>query len=851
MQLFAHEPWDAKANPKAIVESGNVRFTVLTPGLIRMEWDSTRRFTDQPSLFIVNRNLPVPDFKKKENSRQLVITTGSLVLKYEKGTGRFDAKNLEITFKEGKKKVVWHPGMKNAGNLKGTYRTLDGYKGKYGRDHKPIPLENGLLSTDGWTLIDDSKNFLFDNSRWQWVEPRPVKNVQDLYFICYGNDYKKALYEFTQVAGKVPIPPHYAFGYWWSRYWNYSDDELRSLVSNFHYYHIPLDVLVVDMDWHKTKGLNKRDKFGQTAGWTGYTWEKSLFPEADKFLGWVKSQNLKVTLNLHPASGIPADEKQYPAFAKAMAFDTTGQQPIPFEAASKQYMNNLFKIVLHPMQQEGVSFWWLDWQQWPDSKKYPGLSNTWWLNYCFFTDMERQGKQRPMLYHRWGGLGNHRYQIGFSGDVVIGWPSLAFQPYFTATASNVLYGYWSHDLGGHYFDSSDKDLRIDPELYIRWMQFGALSPIFRTHSSKDARIQKEIWHFPYKYSRILTNVVNFRYSLVPYIYTMAREDYDTGISLCRPMYYDYPDAPEAYQFEDEYMFGDRLLVAPVTAPAVNDFATVKVWLPAGSDWYEWQTGTMLKGGQTVDRKFLLNEYPVYVKAGSIIPMYGKVDNLEHTIKNLVISIFPGDNNSEAKLYEDAGNDEGYQQGDYTFTTMTKEMLPGDKVRVTVAPRTGAYSGMLQSRNIEVRFPGSAMPDTVRVNGKVIPFSDNEQEGTWSYTGKDLTAHIHVADVQCDQRWVVTVSFPATKVNLNGVTGEMNRLKQSTEYLKNHWNKWDALPRIISLTNQTGLEIYYHPENFAPLINTFNRNYPLIPEAIQKAPASKETIAKCVHLLQPE
>src|SRR3712207_5672593 len=101
------------------------------------------------------------------------------------------------------------------------------------------------------------------------------------------------------------------------------------------------------------------------------------------------------------------------------------------------------------LEKMGVDFWWLDWQQWNNDKQFPNLSNTWWLNYATFSDMERHRDTRPMLYHRWGGLGNHRYQIGFSGDAIISWKSLDFQPYYNSTASNVLYGFWSHDIGGH------------------------------------------------------------------------------------------------------------------------------------------------------------------------------------------------------------------------------------------------------------------------------------------------------------------------------------------------------------------------------------------------------------------
>ena len=150
-----------------------------------------------------------------------------------------------------------------------------------------------------------------------------------------------------------------------------------------------------------------------------------------------------------------------------------------------------------------------------------------------------------MIYHRWSGLGNHRYQVGFSGDAIITWKSLDFQPYFNHTASNVLYGYWSHDLGGH-MGGID---RVDPEMYTRWMQFGAMSPIMRTHSTKNIKLKKEPWVFDYDITLVLRNTVRQRYTMAPYIYSMARRAYDDAIALCRPMYYDYPKAQEAYDLE--------------------------------------------------------------------------------------------------------------------------------------------------------------------------------------------------------------------------------------------------------------------------------------------------------------
>jgi alpha-glucosidase (family GH31 glycosyl hydrolase) len=194
-------------------------------------------------------------------------------------------------------------------------------------------------------MIDDSKDFLFDNSSWPWVEKRRGGDSQDWYFMAYGHNYKKALKDFTLFAGKVPMPPKYAFGYWWSRYWSYSDDELRDMVGKFKTYNIPLDVLVIDMDWHYTEPGK--------GGWTGWTWNRKLFPDPPKLLDYLHSNQLDVTLNLHPAEGIAPYEEQYPQIARDMGIDPASKQTIPWVASDKKLMTNVFKDILDPMHRQG------------------------------------------------------------------------------------------------------------------------------------------------------------------------------------------------------------------------------------------------------------------------------------------------------------------------------------------------------------------------------------------------------------------------------------------------------------------------------------------------------------------
>ena len=279
----------------------------------------------------------------------------------------------------------------------------------------------------------------------------------------------------------------------------------------------------------------EKDQSGNWLGWSGYTWNNLLFPDPTQFLDWLHDEHLKTSLNLHPASGIQPWEAAYPAMARAMGVDPATKKYIPFDPTSKRWATAYFDTVLHPLEKQGIDFWWLDWQQEPFMTPIPGLTNTWWLNYIHFTDQQREGK-RPLLFHRWGGLGNHRYQIGFSGDTVSVWPSLAFQPWFTSTAANVGYAYWSHDIGGHMPGA------VDPELFTRWVQFGAFSPILRTHTTKNPDSERRIWAYPEPYSGILRAAFQLRYAIQPYVYTEARKTYDTGVAFLHPLYYDWPES---------------------------------------------------------------------------------------------------------------------------------------------------------------------------------------------------------------------------------------------------------------------------------------------------------------------
>ena len=833
---------DPVANPKAIVQSGHARFTVLTPELLRLEWSPNKTFEDHPSFIILNRNLPVPSFTVERQGNTpmdgytgtVTLDTGKLKLTYNgsKDETGFTAANLAIALTVNGHPVTWHPGDAPTGNLGGTTRTLDGANG--GKDLKE-PIGPGLISRDGWSVIDDNgplfdgTNFAFNqgpDSPQPWVLQRPSGN-QDLYFFGYGHHYRQALTDYVQVAGRIPLPPRFAFGAWWSRYWAYSDQELRDLVTGFHQNSVPYDVFVIDMDWHDTRGrhFEQDDASGHRLGWSGYSWDKNLFPDPTDFLAELHSEGLKITLNLHPASGVQPWETAYPQFARNMGVDPATRQYVPFDLTDKKFATNYMNLLHHPLEAQGVDFWWLDWQQ-ENNSKTAGVNPTWWLNYVHFTDQEKEGK-RPLLFHRWGGLGNHRYQIGFSGDTISVWDSLAFQPDFTAQAANVGYAYWSHDIGGHMPGP------IDPELFTRWIQFGIYSPILRTHTTKNAAAERRIWAYPEPYSDVMRSSFQQRYAMEPYIYTEARRTYDTGIAFLHPLYYDSPEAPEAYTFKNEYTFGQSMLVAPIVAPAdpATGLSSETVWLPQG-DWLERDSGKAFHGPLTARRSYGIDQVPVFLKAGSIVPGQPPMEYTgQKPVDPLTLTVYPlaDCQTSTYTLYEDNGHAEDYKQNAGTAWTDVTATQVGDLTTITVAPvRTGApaiahssaktknaAANTASTRAYELRLPADWPPSEVVANGQHLAFTLLPNKPGWHFEGNTLTTVIPVVTHSVHTPTVITVRRApgsiASRPQLDNFAGTMHGARAAYDQISNDFPSTNAVPEALTVLMQTGNRIGYHPE----------------------------------------
>ncbi len=661
----------ARSDPRSVVQGKNYRFTVLTERMIRMEYSPDGVFTDAPTQIVLNRRFPVPAFSVSDAEDKLEIVTENLIVTYDKKPFSPNGLTVQVLGNPYLRKTgIWFYGDESflrEGNLLGTATTLDNAVGEWyyrdspdetkvwGEPDKPVELCYGLMSKNGFSVIDDSRSLLLREDGW--VQPAPDGHI-DLYFLSYGRDYLGCLHVFYHLTGKTPMLPRYALGNWWSRYYSYTQDEYMALMDRFWDEDIPIAVSVLDMGWHY---VDIDPKYGK--GWTGYSWNRALFPDPAGMMKELHDRGLHVSLNVHPADGVRAHEDAYRPMAEALGVDHEHEIPIAFDVTDRKFMDAYFQYLHHPHEEMGVDFWWLDWQQ-GSNTRVPGYDPLWMLNHYHYTDNARSGK-RPMDFSRFAGLGSHRYPIGFSGSTFITWESLDFQPYFTANASNVGYGWWSHDIGGH------RHGYREDELTTRWVQFGVFSPIMRLHSSDEVFTGKEPWKFCADSERVMRRFLKLRHQLIPYLYTMNHRAWQDDQPLVQPMYYRHPDAEEAYRFRNEYWFGSALIVSPITAPTDRETRTgmVKTWLPDGL-WYDVFTGVRYHGDRVLAMHRTIDSIPVLAKAGGILPMQ-PIDTLSSRTDNpeaLEICVFAG-TDGRFTLYEDDGLSMDYMDGSAAYTEM--------------------------------------------------------------------------------------------------------------------------------------------------------------------------------------
>jgi hypothetical protein len=667
-------------NQTTPVVFGNARFTVFSPGCIRLEYANQGRFTSDPSLLAGKKPARGIRADVRRRGKKLAIKTANFEVSYTDNGQNFSAENLKIVHRNRwNAREVWVPGKADRGNLGTVVRSLDVWKHLNGGPER-FPVE-GILSADGGhLLVDDAR--VYWNKRHQWPEVLSHDVWFDGTFFAYGPDYKSALRDFVRVFGPIPMVPRWVFGFWYSRWHAYSDREFVAMARRYRKAGIPIDVMVIDTDW-------------RNANWGGYDWSPKFFPNPKRAMKKLRALDLRVTLNDHPGydnyDALPPTDSHIPAIERELG-PLPHQGQVACDWSNKKAVRVWRDKVLGPFFKQGMDFWWVDgWLKSP----FKGVDSQFWANLHFYEVAREKTGKRGLILSRWGGIGSHRYPVQFSGDTTSDWATLRNQIQMTARGGNLGAAYWSHDIGG-FFDG-----RVDEQLFARWIQFGSLSPVFRTHSCKGDR---EPWKYGKTVQRVFRKQTRMRYALAPYLYSLSREAHETGLPLVRPMYLEYPGETACVQgCAHQFLLGRDLLVAPAEwcSDAKTGAYRKKVFFPDDA-WHALESGESIRG---VDERVIdvpLDILPVYARGGAILPCQRVGDALgTRAPAEMQVDFYPAESASRFDLYEDDGESLDCERGRFTVTRLGGKR-GGNGIRFTIAAPRGSYRGMPKSRAWMVR-----------------------------------------------------------------------------------------------------------------------------------------------------
>ena len=664
---------------KTPVTFGHARFTVYSKGCVRLEYSNGGRFSSYPSLLVGPEQARGVAADVSIKGKSLTIRTDNFELKYTDNGQVFSPENLHIIHKNYRnEKQVWTPGKRDQGNLGTVTRSLDQWKWCGGPQHYPV---EGMLSIDGGHFISDDQK-VYWNEKHDWPECRGHAIQFDGYFFAYGRDYKGALKDYVNVFGRIPMVPRWTFGFWYSRWYAYTDKEVIDLVKRYRKENIPIDVIIIDTDWR--------------GGWGGYDWNKKYFPHPEKTMKALHDLGVMTSLNDHPGydnyDGLPVEDSHIPAIQKKLgALPHQGQWACDW--SRKEAVKAWKDVLLGPLFDQGMDFWWVDgWVKPP----FVSTDSQLWANRQYYELARGKTGKRGMILSRWGGVGSHRYPVQFSGDTPSEWSMLRHQIEFTAQSGALGAAYWSHDIGGFF------GREIDEELYIRWAQFGAMSPVFRTHSDHGTR---EPWKFSTRVKNLFRKQTRIRYSLAPYFYNLAREAHMDGLPIVRPLYLEYNDDDGgALWRKHQYMIGRDLLVIPAEGPADKNSGMYRkrAYFPNGT-WYEIETGEVVKGMLDGALDIPVERIPTYVRGGAIIPSQPVCDSLGTKVSQEIHFDYFPDALQESKcvLYEDDGESMDFEKARYSVLTL-RGRRKGRTVEFKISAPRGAYRGMPGQRTYVLR-----------------------------------------------------------------------------------------------------------------------------------------------------
>jgi len=702
---------DAISDKKAIFQGNKYRITILTERLIRFEYNENGIFFDHPTELARFRNFSVPKFQVQEDDKTLVIQTKYFVLQYIKEKNFIGPKYapdqyLKVGLMNSDK--IWYFGHPEARNFGGTKVSLD--------KNMKSALNRGLYSTDGFASIDDSNNLVFMEDGFL---VKPTEKRIDTYLFIYRRDFGLCLKDYFTLTGYPPLIPRYALGIWWNRDLIYSFNDTKKLIKAFNSHNIPISVLLLNEFWHL------KDKRDLTKFKTGFTFSKELFPDPYEFTTYMHERGVRVGLNLDPVEGINEHEEKFRLIATELGIINT--RNIPFNVFDKTFLTIYFNHLIKPLDSLGVDFYWIDYKYNLDCLKA--------LNHYHFMNYSKDNRYRPILFSRASGTASHLNGIHYSGETEVSFNTLDYLPSFNSSASNIGMSWWSHDIGGY------KGGMEDSELYVRYIQLGTYSPIFRLACERGHYYKREPWEWDIKTYTIAKEYCELRHRLIPYLYTENYKYHKTGLPLIQPLYYSYPEIYDEPAYKNEYYFGSELLVKPITKKQDNvmNRCVEQLFLPKGT-WYDFKTGKKFPGNKRYVAFYKDEDYPVFAKSGSIIPLAVLPENINDTNPpaEMEIHVFPGRSNIY-KLYEDDGVSRLNEEGYYIITAIDYNYLANNYTLI-IRPIEGKTGIIPKIRNYKIRFRNTREAEEViaYINGTEIQIESYTEENDFIVIAKNVS-----------------------------------------------------------------------------------------------------------------
>jgi alpha-D-xyloside xylohydrolase len=716
--------FDKTANGVEIHQkAGVLKLEVDAPDVLHVTYSPLSGTESHPADHVVMKgDWPAAPFDIGNDDKAVTLTTAKLKVVVERESGAMhyqDAAGKELTTEAYRSlKPVEVNGEKalHAESFFAIYGSHEGFYGlgqhqagvwNYRGEVVPLRQENTeivvplLVSTNGYGIFwNNPSRSLVDNKfvHSLYITSEVADRV-DYYFI-YGPEADQIIGHYRELTGEVPLFGRWAYGFWQCKNKYQAQTEIEGVAAKYRALHIPVDNIVQDWFWWVTMGEMK--------------WNPK-YPDPQGMINKLHDEHFHLMVSVWPffrpgTSEYDQFDKNGWFIAKTLVggFHPLGQalyDPTNPEARA-QYWKNIDTALF----EKGVDAWWLDTDE-PETEgrednilvdhqmkigsgaRYANVYPLWHTEGVSLGQQQASDKKRVFILSRSAYAGAQRLGVtAWSGDVLSDWET--FKRQIPAGLNYSISGnpYWTTDIGGFISGGNLNDPKFR-ELFVRWFQFGAFSPIFRVHGTRNPD-ENELWSYGPDAQKILVDYDNLRYRLLPYIYSAAWQVTSNHGTLMRPLVMDWREDLEAQNTGDEYLFGPAILVSPVTTQGAT---SRKMYLPKAT-WYDFWTGAKTEGGQYIEADAPLAKLPLYVKAGSIVPMGPKMEwSTEKPADPIEVRVYPGAD-GDFTFYEDENDNYDYAKGQHA----TIKLHWDDAAKtLTFAAREGSFPGILETHTFNV------------------------------------------------------------------------------------------------------------------------------------------------------